>query len=178
MTKFKWLAPIVVLGLLLTGCNSGHNSSTSASKSASSSKTVIASKKYTTQQLQARYNKITDAVIKPLSMASYSDSSKNIIKQINVGKGQLQDISLQLQDNTSNPTLNKALINYIKISETMLTQMTGTDKNAYKQTTTEFNKQASSIARTYFNGAFPQSMVTYSQRMSAASSSSASSSSK
>lgn len=174
MTKLKWLVPVVLLSIALTGCKQDNKGTTSSSSSA---KPAIVSKQYTTAQLEKRYVKIADAVMKPLEQASYQESTATIKKTVTASQATIEQVRLELVDNNSEEALTKALIKYEGVAKTMLTTMIGTSQTAYTTASKNFSTQSSTIAKTYFNGQLPQSMINYSKRMQSKTSTSSSSSS-
>lgn len=159
MKKF-WI--VAVLGLALAGC--GQKAS-DASSSSSKPKTVITTKQYTTAQLQKRYVKIVDAVVKPLDLASYSKPTTEIKQAASTGKAQIADVQLQLAANSGQPELNSALQKLGKAATAMLTAMMGKDQATYNADAKTFMTQTNTIAKTYFNGSIPSTLTIYSQRM-------------
>ncbi len=162
MKRSVWAIPVLGLGLLLAGCKQ-HD--TTASSSSSKAKTVITSKQYTTAQLQKRYTAIVDAVVKPLDMASYSQPTAKIKKTAAQGVSVVNKIKLELDSNTSQAAETKALQKLATDASAMLTAMGGTDQKAYNADAKTFMAQTSQLAKTYFNGKLPQSLATYSERM-------------
>lgn len=172
MSKLKWLLPVVILVFGLSACKSTESGT--ATKSSSKQATVITSKNYTTAELEKRYVKIADVVMKPLEQASYKESQATIKKTATAGQTTLAEVKLELQDNNSNQALTQALLKYLTAAQKMLTTMLGTNQAAYTAASKEFSLQSSTIAKTYFNGQLPASMVNYSKRMSGQTSSSSS----
>lgn len=134
----------------------------------SSSKTVITSRQYTIQQLQARYVKVADAVIKPLNQASYKQPAETIKTSAKAGQASLEKIELQLADNQSNPALTKALQSYVKAAQNTLTTMVGSDQAAYNAASKTFFTQCQNLGQRYFGGQLPQSVIDFSKRTQAA----------
>lgn len=159
MKKF-WI--VAVLGLALAGCG---QKAASSSSSSSKPKTVITTKQYTTAQLQKRYVKIVDAVVDPLDLASYSKPTAEIKQAASKGRQQIDDLQLQLADNSSQAALTSALQKLSKAAKAMLTAMVGKDQGTYNATAKTFMTQTNTIAKTYFNGNIPQKLSIYSQRM-------------
>ncbi|MFD1441321.1 hypothetical protein [Lacticaseibacillus hegangensis] len=168
MKRFRQLMTLLGLFLVLGGC-----AKKPAKQASSSSKTVITSRQYTTQQLQARYVKASNAVIKPLNQASYKQPVAQIKASAKTGQAALEKISLQLADNQSNPDLTKALQAYVKAAQTMLTTMVGTDQAAYNAASKEFFKQCQTVGQQYFGGQLPKSVIAFTKRAQAATQASA-----
>ncbi|MFD1485510.1 hypothetical protein ACFQ5J_09745 [Lacticaseibacillus baoqingensis] len=160
-----WVLPIVGLALFMAGC---HNNDAKPAKQTSSPKTVVTSKQYTTAQLQKRYTTVVDIVVKPLTMASYSQPNSAVKKAAQDGVAEVEKVRLQLVANNSQPAQTKALIAQAQAAETMLKAMvSGTDQAAYNADAKTFMSQTNAIAKTYYNGVIPKSLGTYSQRMAA-----------
>ncbi|MCI1985258.1 MAG: hypothetical protein LKJ69_01835 [Lactobacillus sp.] len=132
-----------------------------------SPKTVVTSKQYTTQQRQKRDTTIVDTVVKPLNMASYSQPAKTIKAVATSGVTTIEKVRLQLMANNSQPEATKALIKQAQAAETLLKAMGGTDQAAYNADAKTFMTQTTTVAKAYFGGTCPQSLVRYRQRMAA-----------
>ncbi|WP_390408052.1 hypothetical protein [Lacticaseibacillus jixiensis] len=159
--KRSWLL-ILLLSLALVGCK--HAPSTQPASS-SSIKTVVTSKQYTTSELESRYTKLVDAVVKPLDMASYSKPAAKVKAAAIAQQTTVDDVRLQLVANTSRQQETKALVDLAKTAQTMLKTMTGTDQKAYNAAAKTFMSQTGTVAKQYFGGRVPQSLATYSKRM-------------
>lgn len=159
--KRSWVV-ILLLSLVLVGCK---HAASSQPASSSSAKTVVTSKQYTTSQLESRYTKLVDAVVKPLDMASYSQPAAKVKQAAQTQLGVIDDVRLQLVANTSQAAETKALVTLAQAAQAMLQAMNGSDQKAYNAAAKTFMDQTSTVAKTYFGGRIPQSLVTYSNRM-------------
>lgn len=173
MKKMGYLVLLLASLMMAGGCvKVGQQPATS-----SSNKTVVTSRQYTTGQLQQRYVKISDAVIKPLNLATYKQPLATIKKTAASSQKTLAAIDLQLADNNSAPALTKALRAYVKAGEQTLTSMTGTNQAAYNSASKAFFTQCQALARQSFGGQLPDSVITLSKRSQAAAKASGSASS-
>lgn len=168
MKKMMTAVLAIVAVMTLFGCAK----SKPAKKSSSSSSTTIAARKYTPDELKERYVTITDAVMTPITEASYSQPDDKIKASIEKGQTALADVHVELDDNESTPELTAALKKFAVQAGVVLAAMTGTDQEAYKAATSAFFDQCNGIARDYFQGSLPDSLTVYSERMNANNSSS------
>ncbi|KRM72729.1 hypothetical protein [Lacticaseibacillus brantae] len=164
------LAVLATISLGLAGCQNNQKSASS-----SSIKTTIKSNQYNAQALQKRYDKICDQVISPLTAIRYSATMAELKKQTAKNQQILDDINLELQNNTSVPALTKALTQYVTISKAVLTDIANNNPDTFKTDSQKFSTLTNQIAQQYFQGELPKSMVTYT-KMTASTSSSTSSS--
>ena len=84
--------------------------STKASKSSQDAgSTMIQTNHYTKNDLQKRYTRISDIVMKTMTKVSLQSDSKEISKTAKKGLGQLDDIRLELANNKTEDGLNQSL---------------------------------------------------------------------
>lgn len=161
MKKKIWILSLLLLSLTMAGCQKQK----ATKPASSSSKTIITSKKYNTKELQSRYEKIVDAVVKPLDMASYSQPNDVIKKQVTTSRETVDNVRLELVSNTSLKDQTQALVKLAGEADTMLEAMVGQNQDDYNAKAKVFMSDTSDLAKKYFNGGVPESLSNYSKRM-------------
>lgn len=151
-----WLVVLAMLCLGLSGCQS-----TNKPKSSTAPSTTIKSNKYSTQDLQKRYDRICDQVMQPITAIYYSATTAELQKQAKTNLAKLDAINLELQNNTTTPELTQALQHYVTTAKSVLTAINKNDGKTYSTATKAFSTETSSIAGKYFQNQMPTSMTKY-----------------
>lgn len=178
MKKNYLIIVCLVCGLALAGCGQGKNSKNSSS----SSSTTLVTHKYTNAQLQSRYDRICDLAVNPLLKMVHGTSIDDLKPTLKKNRAKLEDLALELKNNSTNADTTKALSGYVTDAEAVLTAVGDNNQTEFNTATKKFFKTSSTIGRQSFGGHTPTSLVTYSQavqntaKISSSSSSSASSS--
>lgn len=160
----KWLL-ITIICLTMVGATGCQSKASKSSQDAGS--TMIKTNHYTKNDLQKRYTRISDIVMKTMTKVSLQSDSKEISKTAKKGLGQLDDIRLELANNKTEDGLTKALTNYNKLGSELLTSAINNDAKTYQANGQGFFKQAVSVGEKYFGDQIPQSIRNFANNQQA-----------
>ncbi|WP_156321824.1 hypothetical protein [Lacticaseibacillus thailandensis] len=156
---------------------SGCGQTKSSHSSAASSSTKLVMHKYTTAQLQSRYDQICNLTVRPLLKLVYGTSVDDLKPTLKRNQTKLEHLALELKNNSSNTATTQALSGYVTDAEAVLKAVSDNNQTEFNAATKKFFKKSSNIAKSNFSGHTPQSLITYSQAVQSAAKANSSSSS-